>query len=316
LTNRSVYVLVLDARKDAQVAEQVRTWLRKIEAQGGKSPVLVVANQIDVNPGFGFENATQLQQEFPQIKAFLKLSCQEGGAPIAEFKSLLEEWIPQAELFGSQIDERWFPIKETLEQETGVKHFVDEARFRAICAEHGLPDKAQQQQAIRFLHDLGIVLHFEALNLKSYYVLDPYWITYGVYQLVTSKRAGEQHGEVLMDQIEFIVNEEEEKSEGYQAADFKRITYSFPQCCFLVDILQEFKLCFYAPGKESFVLPDLLDTSEPTALTQPLEQTERALRFVYQYDYLPKSLMPFFMVETHHTLIARWRTGCVLEGNG
>ena len=69
---------------------------------------------------------------------------------------------------------------------------------------------------IEFLHDLGIVLHFEALPLQEYYVLDPYWITYGVYQILTSTRAGALKGEISMEELDYIVNEEEAKKTTYQ----------------------------------------------------------------------------------------------------
>jgi len=75
LTSRSIYILVLDARKDANVSAQIRQWIKRISATGGNSPILIIANQIDVNAGFGFENERELQEEFPQVKYFIKASC-------------------------------------------------------------------------------------------------------------------------------------------------------------------------------------------------------------------------------------------------
>jgi small GTP-binding protein domain len=100
LTKRSVYVLVLHARNDAKNSEQIRNWVMRVKATGGDSPIIVIANQIDINPGFGFENENNLKSEFPQIKHFIKVSCSTGEG-IELLKEKLEELIPTAEIFGN-----------------------------------------------------------------------------------------------------------------------------------------------------------------------------------------------------------------------
>lgn len=315
LTNRSVYILVLDARKDANVAAQIKQWTKRIKATGGNSPIIVVANQVDINRGFGFVNEYDLQKEFPQIKYFIKTSCS-TGEEIESIRVRLEELIPQAELFNTAVDERWINIKEKLQEETKSNHFLDEARFIKICNEFGLKDKEAHKNAITFLHDLGLALHFEDLNLSEYYVLDPYWITYGVYQILTSSYAAKQKGIVSMDNLEFIVNEEDEKKEAYKPANYQKITYTINQRRFLVDILNVFKLCYYLPGHKKFIIPDLLDTIEPINITKHIREASDAIGFVFEYEYLPKSVIPNIMVETHQIVLEKWRTGMVLKYDG
>ncbi len=315
LTKRSVYVLVLDARKDANSSSQIREWVKRVKATGGDSPIIVLANQIDVNPGFGFENERELQDEFPQIKCFIKVSCS-TNENIDLFKTKLEEIIPTAELFKTEIDEKWITIKERLQEETKATYFLDETRFLAICDEANLKEKQGQKDSINFLHDLGLILHFEDLNLSEYYVLDPYWITYGVYQILTSVYAGNMKGKVGMDKLEYIVNEEKDKKEIYNPANYKKIKYAPNQRRFLVDILHQFKLCFCAADHSYFIIPDLLDTKEPLDITEPIRVSGENIQFVYDYEYLPKSIMPNIMVETHKIIKEMWRTGCVLQNNG
>ena len=315
LTNRSVYVLVLDARKDAKVSAQITEWVKRIQATGGNSAIIIVANQIDVNPGFGFDNEYELQKEFPQIKYFIKASCN-TKENIEIIKEKLEELIPQAELFNTPIDERWISIKEKLQEETKSYRFLNETRFLEICNEFQLSESREQKNAINFLHDLGLVLHFENVNLSEYYVLDPYWITYGVYRILTSAYAGNNNGVVSMNKLEFIVNEEKDKNESYRPPKYKKIQYSPNQRLFLVAILNQFKLCFYLPDHDQFIIPDLLATSEPNKITEPIRITENSIRFVYEYEYLPNSIMPHVMVDTHRILLEKWRTGFVLQNDG
>jgi small GTP-binding protein len=314
LTHRCVYVLVLDARKDANVAAQIRQWAKRIKATGGNSSIIVVANQIDVNTSFGFENLYELQKELPQIKHFIKASCKTKES-IDLIKDKLEELIPQAEFFNTPIDERWISIKEKLEEETKVNYFLDEARFLAICINYKLKEKREQKNAINFLNDLGIVLHFEEVKDYEYYVLDPYWITYGVYQILTSVYAGKNKGVVMMDELDFIINEEEDKKEMYHTDNYKKINYTNNQRRFLVDVLNQFKLCFYLPDRSRFIIPDLLDTNEPIEITEPIRNDVNKISFVYCYDYLPESTMPNIMVETNQINLKMWRTGCVLKND-
>ena len=311
LTNRSVYVLVLEARKDTQITTQVRKWLQQIQANGGNSPIIVVANQIDVNKGFGFENEVELQQEFPQIKAFIKTSCK-TGENLDELRDLLEQFIPEAELFHTEIDERWIDIKDELQAETNENCFLNETKFIEICEKHNLHNNRQQQDAILFLHDLGLVLHFDDIDTSEYFVLNPYWITYGVYQVLTSTFAGNAKGDIPMTELKYIINKEADKSKTYETQNFKKIRYSSGERKFLVDVLHQFKLCFYVDNRKRFILPDLLDTKEPQAITKPIRQATEKIELVYEYSYLPKSFMPYFMVETHKIQMANWRTGCVI----
>jgi len=78
MTKRCVYILVLHAREDNNVAQQIKKWASRITATGGNSSIIVLANQKDVNPGFGFVNEEELKLEFPQVKHFLKTSCKTG----------------------------------------------------------------------------------------------------------------------------------------------------------------------------------------------------------------------------------------------
>jgi internalin A len=70
LSKRSLYILVLDGRRD----EKTEYWLKHIESFGGDSPILVVLNKIDENPGFEV-NRKFLQEKYKGIKGFYRVSC-------------------------------------------------------------------------------------------------------------------------------------------------------------------------------------------------------------------------------------------------
>ena len=316
-THRSIYVLVLEARKDKNIAVEIRNWVKQIKETGDNSPIIVLANQIDVNTGFGFKYKDELQKEFPQIVDFIPTSCkEENNEGIKRLKDIIAKLIPTTEFFQTEIDVKWIKIKNRLQEETSPKGYLSDEQFVEICNEANLKDEREQKNAIRFLHDLGYVLHFEKVN-PHYFVLDPYWITYGVYQIITSKFAGDKKGKVSMNDLLYIVNEEEDKKEVHQTENYRKISYTDAQRRFLIDILEKFKLCFRVPDNQ-IIIPDLLDTKPPENIIKTIEAKDERIVFVYQFDPLPEFVMPNIMVERHRMIEDNlmWRTGCVLQNDG
>lgn len=312
MTNRSVYLLLLEARNDKDPGQQVRQWLAQITRQGGDSPVLIVVNKIEINRSFGVD-IYELQQEYPQIKAVEKISCA-NREKIEELRNLLEKYIPEAELFNTQIDERWIEVKEDLQKETGKNHYIPHKKFLDICRKHRLADPVEQNQAITFLNDLGIVLHFEQLDLKEYYVLDPYWVTYGVYRIITSPTAQRLNGSVPLDQLDFIVNKESRKDGEYRSSARARHEYSPNELRYLADIMAQFKLSFYTNQRQTILIPDLLDYKTPVKKSEDFDRDSDKLSLVYDYGKdLPAHTMARFIVERHAEIDYPWRTGVVLE---
>ena len=62
LSKRSLYVLVLDGRKEADA----EYWLKHIRTFGGNSPVMIVLNKIDENASFEV-NRKFLQDKYRQL---------------------------------------------------------------------------------------------------------------------------------------------------------------------------------------------------------------------------------------------------------
>lgn len=309
MTRRSVYLLLLEARKDKKADEQLRELMEQVQAFGGNSQVIVVVNKIDLNTGFGLDSPTLLQ-DYPQIKHILYISCKED-LNIDKVKQALSDCIPQAELYETEIDERWKAIKEVLQTQTDTQHYLPENSFLSICDTHKLTERRQQDNAISFLHDLGILLHFEQLDLSEYYVLEPYWVTTGVYQILTSPFAGDEDGKIPVEKLKFIINEEEGKKNAY--CPTKKIHYSSNEVRFIADIMTQFKLAYYTTDRQTLLIPDLFENETPLRLTNAYTETADCLRFVYEYSYLPKSILPRFMVEMQIDIQTAWRTGAILQ---
>jgi internalin A len=111
LSKRSLYILVLDGRKD----EKPEYWLKLIENFGGDSRVLVVINRIDENPSFEL-NRKFLREKYPSIsgKGFYRLSCKSNEG-VEEFSKALQEELTKVKHLEIKWPKSWFNVKSGLE---------------------------------------------------------------------------------------------------------------------------------------------------------------------------------------------------------
>nr|WP_242034667.1 leucine-rich repeat protein [Microcystis flos-aquae] len=75
LTKRSLYLLVLDNRKNEQ-QNRLEYWLKLIETYGGNSPVIIVGNCADEHPPQ--VKIRTLRKKYPQITKLIATSCKTG----------------------------------------------------------------------------------------------------------------------------------------------------------------------------------------------------------------------------------------------
>ena len=292
LSRRSLYVLVLDGRRD----ERPEYWLRYIESFGGGSPVLVVLNKYDTNPSFDLDRPF-LQEKYPFIVGFWRTSCATNNG-IRAFREVLLEELHKVPLTRNEWPLSWFRAKAKLEQ-------MDEPRisyeaFEAVCRDAGVEGEISQEVLGEFLHDLGIVIHFTDFGLDDNHVLDPKWVTGAVYKIINAESVAAGKGLLRLDALKEILRPQEGDLYAYKRADHH----------FVIELMKKFELCYELAGGE-VLIPQLLAVPQP-----PFEfPYQGSLRFVLYYeDFLPPSVMPRFIVKRHQEIKdrLRWRTGVVL----
>jgi len=307
LSKRSLYILVLDGRKD----EKPEYWLKLIDNFGGESPVLVVINKIDENPAFEL-NRKFLQEKYPSIRGFYRLSCTSNEG-VDDFSKALKEELTNVKHLEIKWPKSWFNVKSRLEEicpscpaikvddDCNFCNFIEYKEYETICGEEGIKNESEQNTLVDFLHDLGVILHFRDIPLLNTYVLEPEWVTNAVYKIVNSKEIAESRGVLRPDiMLPEILKQKTE-------ADFYYPPYQY---VFFVNLMNKFELS-YDLGNNTVLLPASLEIQEPNFGFD----YEGALRFIIDYDFLPPSVMPRFIVKMHRDIKddLRWRTGVVLE---
>lgn len=298
LTERSLYLLVLNGRQGHEDAD-VEYWLELIQSFGGSSPVLVILNKIKEHP---FDvNRGALQQKFPNIREFIATDC-ETGQGIDHLRAAIERETDALEHLRDPFPASWVAIKNKLSEM--ADNYISFEQYRAICQTDGETDYGAQDSLAVHLHSLGIALNYkDDPRLRDTHVLNPHWVTNGIYTLLNADELAHNKGELEATCLSRNLDPQNYPAERHG---------------FLLELMRKFELCFrFEEDEHRYLIPDLLDKQQPAAAAEfdPAE----CLNFRYAYPILPEGLLPRFIVRTHvlseHQL--RWRTGVILnfEGN-
>jgi len=296
LTQRSLYLLVLNGREGGEDVD-AEYWLKLIESFSGDSPVIVVLNKIKEHP---FDlNRTTLQKKYP-IREFIKTDCEDGTGIDELHKSIARETDRLPDLRAA-FPASWFTIKEQL---AGMKkNYVSFDEYCGFCAQHGEHDKTAQEALAGYLHTLGIVLNYkDDPRLQDTHVLNPQWVTSGIYKILNADKLEKQRGEIRLRELAEILDEK---------------NYPATMRRFIFDLMKKFDLCFSFPDDDThYLIAELLDKQEPAEAAE--FQPEACLNFQYHYSVLPEGLLPRFIVRTHMLSegLPRWRSGVILEFEG
>jgi internalin A len=298
LTRRSLYLLVLTGREGAEDAD-AEYWLKLIESFGEGSPVIIVMNKSNEYP---FDvNRRALQQKYPNIRAFIHTDCSDGTG-LRQLRKAIDLETDRLEHLRTPFPENWFMIKEKLAvMRTNYLSFDE---YREECSRLGEQDPAAQDALSSYLHNLGIALNYkDDPRLKDTYVLNPHWVTNGIYKVLNSEKVKACGGEIQLKELSEILDQK---------------NYPVSMHSFLFGLMRKFELCFSFPDDpDHYLIPELLDKQEPAEATG--FKAAECLNFQYHYSVLPEGLLPRFIVRTHVLSEGspRWRSGVILnfEGN-
>ncbi|MBI3169908.1 MAG: GTP-binding protein [Chloroflexi bacterium] len=292
LTKRSLYLLVVDARL-TQEENRVEYWLKIIQSFGGESPVLLVGNKTDQHP-LDIDR-TGLQKKYPNIVDILEASAA-TGAGIEALKVKIAKLVYTLPHIHDLLPETWFSVKSKLQELGRAKNFITQDEYLNLCGANNVNDESSQNSLIGFLHDLGVVLHFQDdRRLAELGILNPQWVTKGVYKILNYKPLFDNKGVLTLPMLDEVLSDK---------------SYPKNKRLFIVDMMKKFELCYSIEPDKSFLIPDLLPKDEIYT-----GEWDDALAFQYHYNVLPSSIISRFIVRMnafiHKNTI--WRSGVVLK---
>lgn len=310
-----LYVLVMDARAEINATEQAQYWLEHVKAFAGSAPVMLVGNKADlvrINP-----DLETLQERYPNIVGFYNLSCTQYKTVYKpDFDSFKRDFIrqlAQMELHQVRFLDKHFNAMRILRAQSRKQAFLTETDFRRFCEQAGVQQDGglNQEWLLDILDKLGVIIHFPDLPFHDAYVLNPRWLTYGVYALLYSQAAKESQGRLTRQQVVTILQQEEIHDEQGHVLFYPR-----EKCSFIVEAMRSFKLCYFLNDNAStLVIPDLLPSNRPEL---HFDKAQPGIVFEFRFLHLlPRHVMPMFIVSRHHEIENDqvWQTGVVLKND-
>lgn len=295
-----LYILVLDNRKE----EEPEYWLQQVETLGGNAPVLVVFNKYDQHLQESVDRKF-LKEKYPNIVGFYNVSCKTGYG-LHDFIAELENQAPLLRTVNDQFPGNWFDIKKDLGAMTADdRHYLVYDAYVELCKKHGIPDEATQRILLKYFSSIGAVTWFEEDNahLGHMHVLNPAWISQGVYRIVTGNLTQTLKGQINISDFRVLL-------QPTKVGDYE---YNESHYGYILGLMKKFEIC-YAPNDREILIPASF-SKEPKVEYSEF-RGENVRTYILQFiDYLPVALIHRFIVRNIKSAYENnyWYTGAVLK---
>lgn len=289
LTRRSVYVLVADDRKEDT---DYNYWLQIVELLGGDSPLVIAQNEKqdrrrDIDVG-------TLRARFENLKQAYRINLSDNRG-LDELVKAIQRELESLPHIGVALPATWKRVRQALENDP--RNYIGIDEYLAICGQHGFRRREDKLQLSRYLHDLGICLHFQDDPVLYHTViLKTTWGTDAVYRALDDPILRENHGRFGREDLTRIWADEQ----------YARMQHE------LLRLMINFHLCYELPGGQSYITPQLLSPNAPS-----YDWEARGNLVVrYEYEFMPKGIITRFIVTLNHLIANQnlvWKRGVVLD---
>jgi len=313
LSERSLYILLVDNRRENP---NLCYWLNIIELLSNSSPVFLVQNEkqdrrCEIN-------VSQLRRDFDNLIEKPLTTNLADNRGLETLQRALQNRITTLDHISKPIPKHWAKVRHVLEKYAQRQTHIEVSEFYDICATHGF-DKSDKQAMLslsKYLHDLGIILHFQTNAdkkksiLLNWVILRPEWATNAVYQVTDNQQVIANCGYFTDENLSEIWIDRQ-----YQCLHDE-----------LLELMENFKICYPIPGQRGhYIAPQRLPLEAPK---YDWDDTDNLI-VRYKYEFMPKGIITRLIVEMHR-LICRpnidpssgtaredivWRDGVLLADN-
>lgn len=310
LTERSLYLYVLDAQKEDNQARDLH-WLSTIKSYSADSPIIVVVNHCDQNVNYTFDIERYLD-EFNIVKVVRTSACNLNtlnndikavlGDSISKLYQSIENELPRLPGIERELPLSWHNVKNSLEELKKTSNVIEKDLFESECEKSGINAKPLQDALLKILNSIGTVVAYpNDFRLRLTQILKPQWVTNAVYKIIrsTSITQGIYSEEIISKIL------------------CKDYTHSHQQ--WLIDLLIKFELGFRLPDNQQLLIPMKLHTAMPS---YDKTKYQRGLNIRFNYHrrgLLKQNVMPQLIVRMHNYIDDNtskyWRHGMFIKLN-
>ncbi|XP_022097759.1 leucine-rich repeat serine/threonine-protein kinase 2-like isoform X2 [Acanthaster planci] len=302
LTGRALFLVVYDVSRGPEEVKTLRPWLLTIQALAPSCPVVVVGTHKDKIPKdkeVEFISDMEMRVRslcqspgFPEIMGFRVVSCTSENEGLEALRRLVVELIETCKIKGQPVLGQMIPysyqrLEELLREEARKMKENKEApvvmrrRLLQLVREHSLQlDNDELSQAVRFLHETGILLHYNdpVQQLKEMYFVDPEWLCKIMALVVTVREINpfiSPNGQMRISDLPILFTRTED-------LPIKRL---LPQ---YLKLLEKFEVALPITDTE-LLIPCKMPSQKP-AITLPCSSRQDLLHRLYDMPYVPIGL--------------------------
>ncbi len=209
LRERCLYVLVLQSRPQLNPNEEAKYWLEHVRAFGKDAPVLIVGNKADILRVDLDQN--DLREKYQNIVDFYDISCTEANDSYRpHFVKFYEDFVKQLKQLDTHsllLPNKHLAMLQKLDQLSPQETFLPQDKFAKMCRAQHIPEEGCLGRAwlLDLLDKLGVVIYFPEIPYVKDFILNPRWLTYGVYTLLYSKQLERQAGQLREQEVPDIL---------------------------------------------------------------------------------------------------------------
>jgi Leucine-rich repeat (LRR) protein len=300
LTHRSLYLLVDDTSKDHKSVsdEGFKYWLELIDVFGGHSPVLIFQNekggctkQIDI---------AGVKGRYDNVKELYGANLEHSGAA-GQVRQGIEFFAANLSHIGEELPSRWIDVRAEIEKCAGEVPYIPQEEYFQIYGRYLEFDRTRALHLSRYLHDLGVFLHFQDDPLLARTViLQNQWATEAVFRILDDE----------------IVKAKRGRFDGTDCERLWRDSAYADMRPELLALMQRFELCYELRDSKppTWLAPQLLPPAKPAGLHGWGGPGDLVLR--YSYAFLPKGTISRLTVRLHRFVRdpeMAWITGVLFE---
>ncbi|XP_035828110.1 leucine-rich repeat serine/threonine-protein kinase 2 isoform X2 [Aplysia californica] len=208
LSNRTLYLVVYDISMGTEEIDKLKPWLSNIHARAPGCPVIVVGTHYDLLPVEGRETVVadfelklkELMHKpgFPVISCFAIVDLTKESPELDQLRKKVKDTVDDFKIkgqpvMGQKVPASYVRLGELLSEESkNVEKSFPVIRHgqlvRLVRTENlDLDEDEELKQAINFLHESGVLLHYNetTLQMRDFYFINPGWLCRMMAQVVT-----------------------------------------------------------------------------------------------------------------------------------
>ncbi|KFB52135.1 hypothetical protein ZHAS_00020459 [Anopheles sinensis] len=314
LSKRSLYLVlwrIIDGRRGLA---EVLQWLGNIQARAPNSPVIIVGTHYDaVGETLPAKKAEELQQlirdrfiavsdaekiGLPRVLDSIEVSCRTGhnikllAGLIYDTAFSLRPPGCKEPLLYQRVPASYLALEDVVAQiaaaqrQQGADPVLDAERYRQLVTHEmqlrglkGFRDWSELNQATMFLHDNGVLLHYDDATLRDLYFLDPQWLCDMLAHVVTVREINPfaRTGVMKMDDLQHVFKSSCLGSNNHRG--------------YIVSLLNKFEVALSWDAR-TLLIPSLLPTEEDSnsdrmVTVKTVRHPDRSISRLLLMSYFP-----------------------------